>query len=333
MPLKIAVAGLGFMGKRYVQFLAQMPEVTVTVLCDLRLEVAQPLAAVHGALAFGDIHTLLAQADVDALCICTPEDRHVEAAVAALGVGKAVMIEEPVAHTMAAAAEITAAAQLSHRPVMVGHLLRFEPRWAVAKAAIAAGDLGEIVSISTRRIGNVLDQSILQGRTSIPLYYGVHDLDIARWLVGAEVSALYAARRSGVLHEAGYALDDLDCVVSEFANGALGQAELGWHVPAQAVEAPTSGVVVTGTKGWLRVEQKESGLEIGRIDRGRCTRPLTFSFGTKRMAWWGAHLPTNCAILSIVPLTTRRQLSPCRMARKHCGCRWQWKPRHRQGGA
>ncbi len=272
MALKIAVAGLGFMGKRYVEFLAQMPEVTVTALCDLRLEVAQALAAAHGALAFGDIHTLLAQADVDALCICTPEDRHVDAAVAALQAGKAVMIEKPVAHTMAAAAEIATAAQLSNRPVMVGHLLRFEPRWAAAKAAIAAGDLGEIVSISTRRIGNVLDQSILQGRTSIPLYYGVHDLDIARWLVGAEVSALYAARRSGVLHEAGYALDDLYCVVLEFANGVLGQAELGWHVPPVAMEAPTSGVVVTGTKGWLRVEQKESGLEYWS-DRPRSLHP------------------------------------------------------------
>ncbi len=104
MALKIAVAGLGFMGKRYVEFLAQMPEVTVIALCDLRLEVAQALAAAHGALAFGDIHTLLAQADVDALCICTPEDRHVEAAVAALRAGKAVMIEKRVAHTMAAAA-------------------------------------------------------------------------------------------------------------------------------------------------------------------------------------------------------------------------------------
>jgi myo-inositol 2-dehydrogenase/D-chiro-inositol 1-dehydrogenase len=287
MPLNMGVVGLGFMGKRYVEFLAQMPEARVVALCDVRREVAQQMAgalpASHGARAFADIHTLLAEADVNALCICTPEHLHVEAATAALRAGKAVMIEKPVAHTLAAAAEIAAVAATTNRPVMVGHLLRFEPRWAAAKAAIAAGDLGEIVSVATRRVGNILDQTVLQGRTSIPLYYGVHDLDIVRWLVGAEVVALYAARRAGVLHAAGYPIDDLYCAVLEFANGALGQAEIGWHIPASAVEAPTAGVTVTGTKGWLRVEQKESGFEYWS-DRPRSLHP-TFDI----FFWNGTH--------------------------------------------
>jgi predicted dehydrogenase len=284
MPIQVAVAGLGFMGRRYVEFLRQMPEVEITALCDLRGELVQEVASATRSQAFTDIHNLLEKVDVDAVFVCTPEDAHVEAAVAALSAGKAVMIEKPVAHTLAAAQEIAAAAAASRQIVMVGHLLRFEPRWAAARAAIAAGDLGDVVSLSTRRVGNILDQQVLHGRTSIPLYYGVHDLDILRWFADSEVTAIYAAKRSGVLHQAGYSLDDLYYAVLEFENGVLAQAELGWHVPAEAVEAPTSGVTVTGSRGWLRVEQKESGLEYWTANPARQVHP-TFDV----MFWANVH--------------------------------------------
>ncbi|HMN26917.1 MAG TPA: hypothetical protein PKE45_02090, partial [Caldilineaceae bacterium] len=101
------------------------------------------------------------------------------------------------------------AARASGALLMVGHILRFEPRWVAARRAVAAGDIGAITSIATRRVGNILDQTVLGGRTTIPLYYGVHDLDILRWFVGAEVETIYAARRTGVLHQAGYTVDDL----------------------------------------------------------------------------------------------------------------------------
>jgi predicted dehydrogenase len=144
---------------------------------------------------------------------------------------------------------------------MVGHLLRFEPRWVAARTAVEAGDIGEVVSIATRRVGNVLDQEILRGRTTIPLYYGVHDLDIVRWFAGGEATSIYASRRAGVLQQAGYDIKDLYCAILEFDNGVLATAELGWHVPAAAVAAPTSGLTVVGTQGWLQVEQAHTGLQ------------------------------------------------------------------------
>jgi predicted dehydrogenase len=261
------------MGRRYVELLAQLPEAKVTAVCDLRADLASEIAAAHGALPFTEVEALLQTAEVDALFVCTPEDCHVEPGLRALAAGKALLIEKPIAHTLVAANQIAEAARASGAVFMVGHLLRFEPRWVAAKRAVAAGDIGAITSIATRRVGNILDQTVLGGRTTIPLYYGVHDLDILRWFVGAEVETIYAARRAGVLHKAGYNIDDLYCAVLTFANGVLATAELGWHVPATAVEAPTAGLTIVGSEGWLRIEQKDAGLEYWTSQPGRTIHP------------------------------------------------------------
>ncbi len=274
MKIKAGVVGLGFMGRRYVQFLQRLDGVEVTAICDIRKEIAEDLAKTTGAQVLSKAEDLATSPDVDAVFVCTPEDRHVEAALAAIGAGKAVMIEKPVAHSLEAARSIAEAAKSGGSIVMVGHLLRFEPRWSAAKHAIEAGEIGEVVSIATRRVGNVLDQEILAGRTTIPLYYGIHDLDIVRWLADAEAVTIYASRRSGVLQQSGYEIHDLYCAILRFDNNVLATAELGWHVPAAALPAPTTGLTVVGTEGWLKVEQADTGLQYWSGSGQRSVHPV-----------------------------------------------------------
>lgn len=274
MKIKAGVVGLGFMGRRYVEILQKLNGVQVTAICDIRKEIAEDLARATGAQVFSEAEELAASRDVDALFVCTPEDSHVAAALAAIGAGKAVMIEKPVAHSLKAARLIAEAAKTKGSIVMVGHLLRFEPRWAAARQAIAAGEIGEVVSIASRRVGNVLDQRILGGRTTIPLYYGVHDLDIIRWFADAEAITIYASRRSGVLKQAGYDIHDLYCAILEFDNDILATAELGWHAPAAALAAPTAGLTVVGTQGWLKVEQADTGLQYWSESGRRSIHPV-----------------------------------------------------------
>jgi predicted dehydrogenase len=250
------------MGRSYTEFLHRLPGVDVTAVCDLDHDLAREVGKAAEARVIPKAEDLAMLPDVDAVFVCTPEYAHVEPAVAALNAGKAVMIEKPVAHTLEAAQAIADAADASGTTVMVAHILRFEPRWVAARKAVAAGDIGDVVSIATRRVGNVLDQRVLQGRTSIPLYYGVHDLDVVRWFAGAEATKVYASRRAGVLQKAGYDINDLYCAVFEFENGILASAELGWHVPAAAVSAPSSGLTVVGTQGYLEVDQAQTGLRL-----------------------------------------------------------------------
>ncbi len=274
MSIRAGIVGLGFMGRRHAEFLHRMEGVEVTALCDLRPELADQLARETGARVYTEVTELAASSQVDAVFICTPENHHLEAALAAIRLQKAVLIEKPVAHTLEAAQAIAQAAASSSSLVMVGHLLRFEPRWAAAKRAIEQGLIGQVVSISTRRVGNVLDQQVLQGRTTIPLYYGVHDLDILRWIAGAEALTIYSARRAGVLQRLGFDIHDLYNAVLTFENDVLASAELGWHVPRAAAAAPTSGFTVVGTDGWLQVDQAATGLQYWTRSMAQTVHPV-----------------------------------------------------------
>lgn len=258
--LGIAVVGLGFMGRRYARFLRGIAGVRLAGVFDLDEALAREVVAECSGEVFADLEALVRAPDVAAIIVATPEDRHLAPVLAALAAGKPVLVEKPVAHSVEAARSIETAATRANVPVLVGHLLRFEPRWTGAWRRIAAGEIGEVVSVATRRIGNVADQTVLRGRTTIPLYYGVHDLDVMRWFAGSEASTIYAQKRSGVLRAAGYAIDDLYCAVVTFANGVLGSAELGWHVPPTAPGARTAGVLVIGTEGVIQIDQLETGL-------------------------------------------------------------------------
>jgi myo-inositol 2-dehydrogenase/D-chiro-inositol 1-dehydrogenase len=267
----IGVVGLGFMGRRYTRFLSQIEGVRLAGVCDLDAVLAREVADESGATVYPDLESLVRAPDVAGIVVATPEDHHLEPCLAALEAGKPVLVEKPVAHTLDAAGAIAVAAARTGTPVLAGHLLRFEPRWAGAWRRIAAGEIGDVVSVSSRRIGNVGDQRVLRGRTSIPLYYGVHDLDVIHWFTGAPATTIFAQKRSGVLQAAGYDVDDLYCAVLTFANGVLGAAEIGWHVPVSAPAARTAGVLVIGTEGVIAIDQLETGLTCwagGGVDPG-----------------------------------------------------------------
>jgi predicted dehydrogenase len=258
----LGVVGLGFLGRRYARFVSMLEGVTLAGVCDIDGELAREVAAEYGCAVYPDVDALAKVADVAGVIVATPEDHHLEPVLAALAAGKPVLVEKPVAHSLEAARAIEEAAARAGVPVLVGHLLRFEPRWAGARRRIAAGEIGEVVSVATRRIGNVGDQRVLRGRTTIPLYYGVHDLDVMRWFAGAEATTVFARRRSGAVRAAGYDVDDLYTAVVTFANGVLGSAELGWHVPEASAAARTAGALVIGTAGVIEIDQLETGLRL-----------------------------------------------------------------------
>ena len=259
--ISMGIVGLGFMGQRYARFVSKLDGMRLGGVFDIDQSLAKSSTGSYGGEVFASAEALAQSAAVDAVMICTPEHLHVDAAIAALHSGKPTMIEKPIAHTLAAARSILDASTSARVPLLTGHLLRFEQRWVAARQRLDAGSIGDVVSITTRRIGNILDQDVLKGRTTIPLYYGVHDLDVMHWFAGSAARTISATRRSGTLQAYGFGVDDLYTAVVTFENGVLGTAELGWHVPANSVAARTSGVVIIGTKGMIRIEQGETGFE------------------------------------------------------------------------
>ncbi|MCP9485284.1 MAG: Gfo/Idh/MocA family oxidoreductase [Gaiellaceae bacterium MAG52_C11] len=259
-PVSVGVIGLGFMGSRWARALAEHPGARLAVVSDVRDELGRELGDRYGARYVADPLEAAADGELAGIAICTPEHLHLETALAAIEAGKAVMVEKPLAHTVEAAEQIRARAQALGVPVLAGHILRFEPRYAAAARAIAAGEIGAVQAVRSERIGLVSDQEILRGRTSIPLYYGVHELDLLRWYAG-DVERVCAERSEGVLRARGYDVEDLYSAVLRFRDGAHGTVMIGWSLPAATPGYGIAGMTVIGERGVVRVTQGELGIQ------------------------------------------------------------------------
>lgn len=255
---RIAVIGLGFMGARWTRLLAENDGSDLAVVSDVREEVGRQSADTYGAEFIADPSEAATHPEVDGVVVATPEHLHVDAALAAIGAGKAVAIEKPIAHTVADAECIRDAADTTGVPLLAGHVLRFEPRYAAIRRAIEVGEIGAVQAIGSQRIGTIADQDVLQGRTSVALYYGVHEFDLARWYAG-DVESVWARRSSGVMSDHGHDVEDLYSVGLSFSSGAHGTAMLGWSLPARTPGYGMSGFTVIGETGMLQVVQGTTG--------------------------------------------------------------------------
>lgn len=229
------------------------------MVSDVREDLGRDLAARYDATFVGDPLEAATHPDVAGVVVCTPEDAHVAPALAALDAGKVTGVEKPIAHTVQAAEQIRNKASSQGVPLLVGHILRFEPRYAALQRAIVEGRIGTVQAIRSERIGVLADQKVLGGRTTIPLYYGVHEFDLARWY-GGDIVRVTAERSRGVLDQYGYDVFDLYSATVRFASGAHGTATLGWSLPDTTPGWGKSGFTVIGETGVLRVDQGNVGL-------------------------------------------------------------------------
>ena len=114
--IRVAVIGAGFMGERHARIYAGLPDVELVAVCDVHEEAARELAERTGAPAhYTDFAELLRRDDLDAVSVCTPDGLHREPCEQALAGGRHVLVEKPIATTVADAEAIVAAARGSGR--------------------------------------------------------------------------------------------------------------------------------------------------------------------------------------------------------------------------
>ncbi|NQX11731.1 Gfo/Idh/MocA family oxidoreductase [Microbacteriaceae bacterium VKM Ac-2855] len=189
--LGIGIIGGGTIAEFHLLAYAKNPDVEIIAICDIDPERAVARAAQFGAKrSYTSVEELLADPEIDAVSICTRNDTHVSLSVQALEAGKSVLVEKPMARTVADAEALAAAEAVSPGIVQVGYVRRWSPNAQILKTFIEAGDLGEIYyakATCIRRAGNpggwFADKEISGGGPLIDL--GVHFIDIVWWLMGA----------------------------------------------------------------------------------------------------------------------------------------------------
>src|SRR5262249_33117637 len=156
---------------------------------------------------------------------------HLEPALAAIRAGKHVFLEKPMADSVEACDQMIAALKSTAKAFMVGHICRFDTVYALAKAAIAAGRLGGIVSLhAPRNVASWVPESHLQ-KISALFGDGVHDLDLMLWFTGARPRSVFAQTSKTRPH---LAHDDLGWAIFRLDNDALAVIENVWCLPENA---------------------------------------------------------------------------------------------------
>lgn len=223
MALRLAIAGAGQVGRAHAERIRATPECTLAAIAD-----PSPAAAAWvremGVPGFATLDEMLAATQPDGVILATPNALHVSGALACLQHRVPVLVEKPVADTLAEAQHLVAATEASGVPVLVGHHRRHSTILQAARQVIASGRLGRLVTVNGSATFRKPDSYFTEGpwRTQHgggPILINlVHEIDNLRALVGdiVEVQALAsnAAR--------GFEVEDTVAINLRFANGVLG---------------------------------------------------------------------------------------------------------------
>ena len=204
--LRVGVVGAGHLGRIHARLLAAMPEVQLVAVADPVLEAREAVAEESHTMAVADYTKLLGR--IDAAVVATPTSLHHAIACELLRCGVPVLVEKPLAATVAQAQEIVALARKHRLPVQVGHVERFNPALTAALPHLEGPRYLESV-----RAGAFTFRSVDVG---VVLDLMIHDIDIVLSLVDSPVSRVEAIGLAVLgQHE------DVAQARLEFANGCV----------------------------------------------------------------------------------------------------------------
>lgn len=180
--LRLAVIGVGHLGRHHARILSTMEGVTLSAVVDTLPERAAEIASVSNTRALTDYRDLIGE--VDAVVVAVPTELHAEVAVPFLDRGTAVLVEKPMSRSIADADRMLAAARASGAMIAVGHTERHNPAVAVALRLVNAPRFIEV-----HRLSAFPDRSL---DIDVVFDLMIHDLDVILAIVKSEVTSIEA---------------------------------------------------------------------------------------------------------------------------------------------
>ncbi len=262
--LGIGIIGAGSYGEAHAQALTDLSIVKLVAASRTNSNALNIFVNRYGGQGYTDYHDLLADHSVSAVVIATPHHLHTEIAIAAACAGKHILLEKPMAPTLAECDAIIGAAHQAGVKLMVGHVNRFARPYQIAKDLIESGEMGNVVQgtaamqkfwFEPNRREWHLDREHGGG---VWMTVGIHPLDRLTWLIDSPISTV-SAQFGTYFHT--MAADDTGMVFLRYESGAAG------HIisTGYSVGAPKHSTELTCTKGMLTVDYV-TGVQIGRND-------------------------------------------------------------------
>lgn len=294
--LKIALIGAGLIGRAHLERLDASQDCDCAAICD-PTDSAKALAAGRGTPWFASIPEMLAAMKPDGAIIATPNALHVPGAIECLEAGVPVLIEKPLAESVAAADRLVAAQARTKLPVLAGHHRRHNPIVKAARKLVREGGIGRLVAVNAlfliRKPDDYFDVAWRREPGGGPVLINlIHDIDNLRFICG-EIDSVQAMTSNATR---GFAVEDTAALIFRFANGALGTATVSDVTPA-----PWSWELTSGEN--KAYPQREGLCYLIAGSEGSLSVPSLARWHYEgRPGWWEPLLSESLAIAPLEPL-------------------------------
>jgi predicted dehydrogenase len=257
-PVRIGIAGAGFVAGMYLGGLEAVRGQVVTAMAARNAERAAPVAERYGIpVVVRDVEELAARDDVDVVLLALPHDLHVDAVRTVARAGKGLICTKPLGRSADEALACLRAVEEAGIWHAYAETEVFAPGLVRAKQMVDEGAIGRVVSVRAREAHghpheHARDADRMGGGPLRGL--GCHCVAICRWFMGYDTPVVEVMAWGDRLARTDVTTEDTAVVLLRFADGRLGQVEVGWtHVAGLDVRNE-----IHGTEGWIGTDETSS---------------------------------------------------------------------------
>ncbi len=252
--LRVGVVGAGTIGRTHLNAYRAAGTAPIAVT-DVDAAAADAVAGEFDLKAYPSVAAMMAEAELDAVSICTPPNGHRETAVQALQAGVAVLCEKPMARTVDECEAMISAASEAKALLTVGFCHRFQPQVETMRSLIADGRIGTVLTFRNRFSGPLdgvesrwfSDPEIAGGGALMDS--SIHSVDIFRYLIGEIDQARAVTATTATDRGPALSVEDSAVLAVRSTGGVVGVIEASWRTsPGEAV------ISVAGTQGRLELD-------------------------------------------------------------------------------
>lgn len=254
--LGFGVIGCGRIAPKHTESIVALSDAELIAVYDVVPEKAESLAQKYNVEAYSDYQELLQREDIDIVTIATPSGSHAEIGIAAAKAGKHVMVEKPMAMTLAEADLLIKTCRDCGVKLAVIHQNRFNKSIKLLRAALEAGRFGKLThgqaTIRWNRNQEYYDQAPWRGTKlqdgGVLMNQSIHNIDLLQWMLG-EVDTVFGYTATALRQ---IEMEDVGTAVLKFKNGALGLIEAAATIYPKNIEetlnifGETGSVIVGG---------------------------------------------------------------------------------------
>lgn len=253
--LRVLVVGVGMMGALHARAVRSVRRANLCAVVDRNEVTARAVGQELDVPVFTQLGEAIDRTKPNAAIIATPDPLHREVSHAVIEAGLAVLIEKPLATTVEDAEAIVSLARQRDVRLMVGHILRFDPRYTQAAEIVRSGRLGRPVLLTARHwSARSLGQRV--GGTTHPLWhFGIHHIDVMQWVSGSPMAHVEASQRM----ESSGGISTFTAL-GMLESGAAFELAAGWTLPDSG--GRVTELEVHGEDGVLRVSRGSGGLAL-----------------------------------------------------------------------